>query len=63
MAIAYDTPIPGYKTYNTLNIRLWSAKPSKEFDLEHFNKVLRLLVVTERERDPRGTSDRCNYIG
>lgn len=36
--MAYDTPIPGYETYNTLNIRLWSAQPSKEFDLEHFNK-------------------------
>ena len=29
IAVPYDVPIPGYKTYNTLNIRLWSAKPSK----------------------------------
>jgi len=38
LAVAYDTPIPGYATYNTLNVRLWSAQPAKEFDLEHFNK-------------------------
>jgi len=38
LAVAYDTPIPGYDTYNTLNIRLWSAQPSKEFDLQFFNK-------------------------
>lgn len=38
VAMAYDTPIPGYDTYNTLNVRLWSAKPSMEFDLEHFNR-------------------------
>jgi len=37
LAVAYDTPIPGYSTYNTLNLRLWSAQPSKEFDLEVFN--------------------------
>jgi starch phosphorylase len=38
LAVAYDTPIPGYDTYNTLHLRLWSAQPSKEFDLEMFNK-------------------------
>jgi len=39
LAVAYDTPIPGYDTFNTLNIRLWSAQPSREFDLEYFNKT------------------------
>ena len=38
LAVAYDVPIPGYKTFNTLNIRLWSAAPSKEFDLDKFNQ-------------------------
>ncbi len=28
LAVAFDTPVPGYETFNTLNIRLWSAKPS-----------------------------------
>lgn len=37
-AVAYDSPIPGYDTYNTLNLRLWSAQPAKEFDLESFSR-------------------------
>lgn len=27
MAVAYDVPIPGYDTFNTINLRLWSSKP------------------------------------
>uniref|UniRef100_A0A2P2K4Q4 Alpha-1,4 glucan phosphorylase n=1 Tax=Rhizophora mucronata TaxID=61149 RepID=A0A2P2K4Q4_RHIMU len=38
MAVAYDVPIPGYKTKTTINLRLWSAKaPSEDFDLYAFN--------------------------
>lgn len=37
-AVAYDSPIPGYDTYNTLNMRLWSAQPAKEFDLDSFSR-------------------------
>ena len=36
-AVAYDNPIPGFKTPNTINLRLWAAKPCQEFDLEAFN--------------------------
>ncbi|XP_020249613.1 alpha-1,4 glucan phosphorylase L isozyme, chloroplastic/amyloplastic isoform X2 [Asparagus officinalis] len=37
-AVAYDVPIPGYKTKTTINLRLWSTKiPSKDFDLQAFN--------------------------
>ncbi|CAM6100769.1 unnamed protein product [Calypogeia fissa] len=36
-AVAYDNPIPGYGTRNTINLRLWAAKPSGEFDLQSFN--------------------------
>ncbi|CAN6477250.1 unnamed protein product [Victoria cruziana] len=37
-AVAYDVPIPGYKTKTTLSLRLWSTKvPAKDFDLEAFN--------------------------
>ncbi|KAG0562497.1 hypothetical protein KC19_9G151300 [Ceratodon purpureus] len=37
-AVAYDVPIPGYKTKNTICLRLWSTKVSpKNFDLEAFN--------------------------
>jgi glycogen phosphorylase len=37
MAMAFDTPIPGYGTSTVNKIRLWSAKSSRDFDLGHFN--------------------------
>ena len=36
-AVAYDNPIPGFGTNNTINLRLWAAKPDREFDLQAFN--------------------------
>ncbi|KDO66776.1 hypothetical protein CISIN_1g003196mg [Citrus sinensis] len=37
-AVAYDIPIPGYKTKNTISLRLWDAKASAEdFNLFQFN--------------------------
>ncbi|PWA98713.1 hypothetical protein CTI12_AA015700 [Artemisia annua] len=37
-AVAYDVPIPGYKTKTTINLRLWSTKVAPEyFDLNAFN--------------------------
>lgn len=50
LAVAYDIPIPGYRTFNTLNIRLWGATPSKEFDLENFNKGDFYKSVEERRK-------------
>ncbi|HEX5363406.1 MAG TPA: glycogen/starch/alpha-glucan phosphorylase [Gallionella sp.] len=37
MAMAYDVPIPGYKTKTVNNLRLWVAKATREFDLDSFN--------------------------
>ncbi|GFY98414.1 glycosyl transferase, family 35 [Actinidia rufa] len=38
IAVAYDVPIPGYKTKTTINLRLWSTKVAPEnFDLCAFN--------------------------
>jgi starch phosphorylase len=37
MAMAYDTPVPGYKNNTVNNLRLWSAKSSREFNLDYFN--------------------------
>ncbi|MBN1654189.1 MAG: glycogen/starch/alpha-glucan phosphorylase [Deltaproteobacteria bacterium] len=37
MAMAYDTPIPGYRNDTVNTLRLWSAKSTREFDLELFN--------------------------
>jgi len=37
MAMAYDTPVPGYHNSTVNHIRLWSAKSSREFNFEYFN--------------------------
>ena len=37
MARAYDTPIPGYNTKNTIALRLWKSHPTTEFDFSSFN--------------------------
>ena len=37
MAMAYDVPIPGYKTDTVNNLRLWAAKATREFNLDSFN--------------------------
>lgn len=37
VAMAYDVPVPGYGTETVNNLRLWSAKAAREFDLRHFN--------------------------
>ncbi len=37
VAVAYDTPVPGYGNNTVNNLRLWSAKASREFDLNYFN--------------------------
>jgi starch phosphorylase len=34
-AMAYDTPVPGYNTFNTNCLRLWSAMPC--FDAKRSN--------------------------
>ena len=37
MAMAYDTPVSGYGNNTVNTMRLWSAKSTREFDLDHFN--------------------------
>jgi starch phosphorylase len=37
MAMAFDVPVPGYGTNTVNTMRLWSAKSSREFDLDFFN--------------------------
>lgn len=36
-AVAYDTPIPGYRVNNVNVLRLWSAEAVESFDFEDFN--------------------------
>ena len=38
IAVAYDTAVPGYQTYNCNTLRLWKSFPSEEFDFDMFNK-------------------------
>lgn len=35
-AIAFDNPIPGYDTFNTINLRLWKSVPCDEINFEKF---------------------------
>ncbi len=38
MAMAYDTPIPGYRNDFVNTLRLWSAKATREFDFASFSR-------------------------
>lgn len=37
MAVAYDTPVPGYENQTVNTMRLWQAKSSRGFNLNYFN--------------------------
>jgi len=37
MAVAYDVPVPGYKTNTVNNLRLWEAKSTSDFSFDEFN--------------------------
>jgi glucan phosphorylase len=42
--------VPGYGNRTTNNLRLWSAKPTREFDLEKFNSGDYESSVREQQR-------------
>ncbi|HEY0664679.1 MAG TPA: glycogen/starch/alpha-glucan phosphorylase [Gallionella sp.] len=48
MAMAYDTPIPGYGLNTVNNMRLWSAKASRDFDLKYFNEGNYIKAVEDK---------------
>ncbi|MBF0350339.1 MAG: glycogen/starch/alpha-glucan phosphorylase [SAR324 cluster bacterium] len=50
MAMAYDVPIPGFKNHTVNNLRLWSARPTKEFDFHMFNKGDYFKAVEEEQK-------------
>ena len=50
MAVAYDNPIPGYDTFNTINLRLFRAAPAREFDLASFNTGDYMRAIEQRQR-------------
>ncbi|MBN2739051.1 MAG: glycogen/starch/alpha-glucan phosphorylase [Spirochaetales bacterium] len=52
MAMAYDIPVPGYNNNTVNNMRLWSAKSTREFNFDYFNdgdyeKAVAQKVATE----------------
>ena len=49
MAQAYDTPVPGYNTYNTNNLRLWRSRPCNEFNFDQFNKGDYFGAISSRQ--------------
>ncbi len=48
MAMAFDTPVPGYSTPSVNNMRLWSAKASRDFDLRYFNEGNYIKAVADK---------------
>ena len=48
MAMAYDSPIPGYATSTVNNMRLWSAKSTRDFDLKYFNEGNYIRAVEDK---------------
>ena len=38
IAVAYDTAVPGFNTFNCNTLRLWKSFPSAEFDFDDFNR-------------------------
>ena len=50
MAMAYDTPVPGYCNNTVNNMRLWSAKSTREFDLDYFNHGDYERAVSDKDR-------------
>jgi len=50
MAMGYDTPIPGFGTETVNNMRLWSAKATRDLDLLSFNEGNYIRAVQEKIR-------------
>ena len=67
IAMAYDMPVPGFRTNTVNNMRLWSAKSSRDFDLRYFNEGNYIKAV-EAEAQSENISkvlypDDTNYMG
>ncbi|MDD4929870.1 MAG: glycogen/starch/alpha-glucan phosphorylase [Gallionella sp.] len=48
MAMAYDTPVPGFGGKTVNNMRLWAAKSSRDFDLRYFNQGNYIQAVADK---------------
>jgi starch phosphorylase len=47
-AMAYDTPVAGFRNGTVNTLRLWSAKSSREFDLARFNEGEYVRAVEDK---------------
>jgi glycogen phosphorylase len=52
-AMAYDMPVPGYSNATVNNLRLWSAKATRDFDLRLFNSGNYIHAVEEKTDSER----------
>src|SRR3569833_4430949 len=50
LAVAYDTPIPGFNTFYTNCLRLWRSKPCNKFDFKSFNAGDYFGAVAEKQK-------------
>ena len=50
LAEAYDNPIPGYNTFNSINLRLWKSVPTREFDFGAFNTGDYFKAIETRQK-------------
>jgi starch phosphorylase len=48
MAMAYDIPIPGYGDGTVNNLRLWTAKATRDFELRYFNEGNYIKAVEQK---------------
>jgi starch phosphorylase len=49
MAMAYDTPVPGYRNDVVNTLRLWSAKAARELDVQRFSQGDYVAAVREKD--------------
>jgi glycogen phosphorylase len=47
-AMAYDYPVPGYRNDTVNTLRLWSAKSSRDFNLDYFNSGDYIKAVEDK---------------
>ncbi len=48
MAMAFDTPVPGYGNDVVNNLRLWTAKATRDFELRYFNEGNYIKAVEDK---------------
>ncbi len=50
LAVAYDVPVPGYRTETVNNLRLWQAKSTNDFSFSEFDRGNYLAAVEDKNR-------------